>query len=300
MLHQIYRKIIPIGLRYIIANLRTAKKNSRILSSLTEKYQRGDYELAHKQEIEYMLKKHKIEVFPYAWIEEYSAKIVEVCTDTDKKMHYVMHHGKRLYFPKGYSKRFIRYYYLSLVMEQDSRSPHCYFKDDTTCLVDSIFIDVGAAEGIIALDIIETVKQAVLFECNVEWVKALKETFAPWSEKVTVVSKFVGKVSTGIDSINLDEYYGDIESGTRFVLKMDVEGNEKDVLKGADKMLRSSITDLFVCTYHRKEDYETLKDMIQSYGFQQEHSEGWMFYGEEPESGFRHGLIRAHRGKGYI
>lgn len=292
MLHELYRKMMPIGLRYVIANLRTAKKNVRVLSSLTEKYQKGDYELAYKQELEYIVKNRKIEVFPYAWIEEYSAKQVEVCTDIDKGMHYVVHHGKRLYFPKRYSKRFIRYYYLSLVMEQDIRSPHCYFGDNMTYLKDSVFIDVGAAEGIIALDVIETVKQAVLFECNAEWTKALKETFTPWCEKVTIVPKLVGEGISG-----LDEYYGNIQLSANYVLKMDVEGNEMNVLKGADKMLKSSITDMLVCTYHRKEDYETLRDIIDSYGFQQEHSVGWMFYGEGPDVGFRRGLIRAHKEK---
>lgn len=293
MLKEIYRKIVPIGLRYTIANIRFYKRNKRVLAVMKKKYQQGNYPLEYKYEIEYLVKNNKINVFPYEWTEEYKVKEILVYKDVQKKMHYVLHHGKRLYFPKGYSSHFIQCYYLSLIMEQDSRSPHCYFPDGMNFLKDSIFVDIGAAEGIIALDVIEMVKRVVIFECNEEWMSALKETFEPWKEKVTIVPKFVGKCQ-GKNMINLDSWFLD-DSNERYALKVDVEGNEKEVLEGAEKLLKSSITDIFICTYHNKEDYQVLGNMIVPYGFTWKEPHGYMFYGDDIENGFRHGMIRSNK-----
>lgn len=84
---------------------------------------------------------------------------VEVWIDSSCDMPYVFHEGKRLYFPRGCAKAFVKRFYLSLVEEQDKRSPHRYFSEDDSFIDDCVFLDVGAAEGIISLSIIERLKK---------------------------------------------------------------------------------------------------------------------------------------------
>ena len=59
----------------------------------------------------------------------------------------------RLYFPKEMTKSQIRAAYRTLLTEQDIESPHRYFDDNFKLNGNDIFFDVGAAEGMIALEI---------------------------------------------------------------------------------------------------------------------------------------------------
>ena len=59
-------------------------------------------------------------------------------------------------------------------MEQDKRSPHFYGIKENI-LPQTVFVDVGAAEGLISLEIIEKVKEVYIFESDTAWVNALKK-----------------------------------------------------------------------------------------------------------------------------
>lgn len=296
MVQDVYRKMIPIGLRYRIANIREKRHNNILLKELDIQYREGNYEPSWEEELRYILKNKKIEVFPYVWTREYENKTVEILKDDKYGMKYVLHKGKKLFFPKGYSDTFIKKYYLSLIMEQDERSPHCYFENNEDSLKDCIFVDVGAAEGIISLEIIDKVQSAILFECNEAWKKALEATFSPWHEKIQIVSKFAGNVK-GKDTVELDDWFSTmlLDAKRELVLKLDVEGSEKEVLQGAEKLLQKAVKTAYVCTYHRQEDFEILVDMLKKYDYNIKATEGYMFYGTQNDESFRKGVIRAYK-----
>jgi hypothetical protein len=173
-------------------------------------------------------------------------------------------------------------------VEQDSRSPHLYFKNGTDFISGKTFVDVGAAEAMSSLDVVKKAKRVVMFECEPNWIEALNATFEPWKEKVTIVPKFAGDVDDE-KTVRLDSFFADVPADEKIALKLDVEGMEKKVLDGAQKILQKNATDLFVCTYHKHGDFEELGALIAKYGFSQSVSDGFMFFEHE----FRHGIIRA-------
>lgn len=196
--------------------------------------------------------------------------------------------AEKLYFPRNYPASQIQGYYVSLITEQDSRSPHLYFKNGTDFISGKTFVDVGAAEAMSSLDVVKKAKRVVMFECEPNWIEALNATFEPWKEKVTIVPKFAGDVDDE-KTVRLDSFFADVPADEKIALKLDVEGMEKKVLDGAQKILQKNATDLFVCTYHKHGDFEELGALIAKYGFSQSVSDGFMFFEHE----FRHGIIRA-------
>lgn len=296
MIKELYRKMIPIGIRYAVAQKRDKKTNAQSLEKLEKMYVESAYDKCYQNEIEWIVRNKRIEVFPYEWIKEYDDFNIEVFNDKELKMKYVLHNGKRLYFPKGYSAKFIQKYYRSLVIEQDKRSAHYYFSDDEQCIKGSVFVDVGAAEGIISLNVVDKAEKIVMFECNDAWLEALKATFAPWKEKIRIIRKFAGNCDNE-DVISLDKYFEEESHLQNIVLKLDVEGAEQAVLSGAKTLLEKNVIAAYICTYHNDNDYELLVKLIEKFPFEIQESGGYMYYGEQAETGFRKGLIRVYRKK---
>lgn len=296
MIKELYRKMIPIGIRYAVAQKRDKKNNAKSLEKLEKIYADSAYDKRYQNEIEWIVRNKRIEVFPYEWVKEYDDFGTEVFTDKELKMKYVLHNGKRLYFPKGYSAKFIQRYYRSLVVEQDKRSAHHYFSDDEQCIEGSVFVDVGAAEGIISLNVVDKAEKIVMFECNDAWLEALNATFAPWKEKIQIIRKFAGNCDNE-NMISLDKYFEDESHLQNIVLKLDVEGAEQAVLSGAKTLLEKNVIAAYICTYHNDNDYDLLVKLIEKFPFEIKESDGYMYYGEQAETGFRKGLIRVYRKK---
>ena len=70
-------------------------------------------------------------------------------------------------------------------------SPHRYLTESFTIGQNDVLADIGAAEGNFSLAVIEKVKKIYIFEYDQEWIEALRATFAPWSDKVEIINKFV-------------------------------------------------------------------------------------------------------------
>lgn len=231
---------------------------------------------------------------------KYKYRQVKVVFDSEKGLNYVVtESGYRLYFKRGLSKRHIKRMYNNLCMEQDKESPHNYCFDNLTVTADTILADVGAAEGFLTLKFIDKIKKAYLFETEVEWVEALKATFEPWKDKIIIINKYVSNKDDENNNITLDTYFNQNEKPT--LLKFDVEGAEKSALEGAAQLLkRSSVTDLLVSLYHRREDAEVLPNMLEQKNYTVNISPGYILM--MPESGFvpdapfefRRGVCHAH------
>ena len=245
-------------------------------------------------EINYMKKKNKLVMFPYPFIEKYQNRKINVLFDPDLKLHYVIHQGKRLYYPSDMDEERIKNVYLSILVEQDEESPHCYFSKEYEFEENAVFMDVGCAEGNMALTVADKAKSLFLFEGEERWMPALKATFLPYADKVYINNKIVGdnvgKKETTIDAV-MDEYRPE----GNIYIKIDAEGSEKKIIRGAERTINTCNVKCACCTYHRQNDAAELKEFFQKKGFIYEFSKGYVLFKAQKRIKypyFRKGLIR--------
>jgi hypothetical protein len=255
-------------------------------------YNEQDHEVA---EIIDFFKKHNFSIFPYEFARKYHPEDVDVFYDELHKTWYIIHEGKRLYFPDGWSIEQIQAYYNGLCIEQDKDSPHLYETEEFTVKSGDVIADIGAAEGIWALSNVEKASKIYLFECEPKWVNALQKTFEPWKEKVVIVNKYVSDVSDD-KNITLDSYFGGQEIN---FIKADIEGMELKMLKGMSEIFhRNNELKLMLCAYHKAGDAVELKEFLEQNGFAAEFSKGYMLFiydNDLREPYIRRGLIRAKK-----
>ena len=234
-------------------------------------------------------------MIPYPFTDHYRTHAPTVHRDRAIGLHYVEHRGHRLYWREGRKARRIAGDYQALLAEQDPRSPHRYFTATFDPRPGCIFADVGSAEGIVALDVVERVDHLYLFEGDANWRRALEATFRPWREKVTIVDRLVGRRS-GPGMVAIDDVFADRRPPD--FLKLDVEGCEADVIRGAARTT-TRVDDMraAVCAYHGRDDETVLRQLLEATGFAVSVSTGYMLLaaadGGLPE--FRRGVLRAER-----
>lgn len=227
-----------------------------------------------KEVLDY-LKKNKISLLPYEFVKKYRKQSVRVVHNFDNGLKYVNFNDKKLYFRRDWDKKKIRRYFLNLLAEQDSYSPHCYLTDDFNLEYGSVVVDVGSAEGFFSLMVIDKAKKIYVFEQDLLWKEALEATFKPWNEKVTIINKFVS-AETNKDKIALDEYFSDIEID---FIKIDVEGNEREVLYGSEKLLYNShLQKIVLATYHLHNDEKDLLAFLKEKEFYCTFSRGFIAF----------------------
>lgn len=244
-------------------NLRVKILNYQEYKKILREYRELVLNDEQKKCIDY-IKKNGPAFRPYSWAKEYMCNSVKVYTDRERSMNYVMHNNRKLYFPSGWAKSDIFKLYNELCLEQDNRSAHCYFNTDFCIDKDSAFVDVGAAEGIIALDNIERVSKCYLIESNPDWITALQATFAPYKDKVIIIPRIASEVSDK-QSVTLDELLKDEKD---ICVKIDVEGNEMSVLNGMKGILATADDrkiKIAVCVYHKWNDEKVISEMLKDY-----------------------------------
>lgn len=202
-------------------------------------------------------------MYPYEYTRKYEMESIDVFRDEDG-YPFVMHSEKRLYLIKGWSKEKCQSYYNNLRIEQDIECTHKYLLDERRYPnEEDIVADIGTAEGIFGLDVIDLVKKLYLFEGDEDWIIPLNKTFSLWKHKVCIVNKYVSD-SNGDNCVSLDGYFTD-ENVT--YIKADIEGSEQEMLKGADRLLSDGIKKALICTYHKTDDEIEIKELMEKYGF---------------------------------
>ncbi len=284
MLAKVYRWILPAGFRRIIYDVflgrilklvRNFSMNFRCKFTFIFQYFLPKTDL--NKALAFM-GRYGLTSYPSAYMLEYRNMQVEIQFDADKKLHYCLHNGRKLYFTSEFTKDRIIKLYRSLVIEQDVRSAHRYI-EDYNALEGYVLLDVGSAEGIFTLDNIDRIKHAYLFEAEPYWIDALRATFEPWKDKVTIVEKYVGN-KTQDNFTTLDDFLQD-RNFDKVFLKMDIEGAELKALQGVGSTMKSSPEmRVAVCTYHRPGDPERFEGLLKENGFQTSFSEGYLFWGK--------------------
>lgn len=246
----------------------------------------------YHEEVAFMKRHGGLMTFPYNYVDSYIAERVRVYEETSCGLKYVFHCGKRLFFPEDWSKKKIQYYYNGLLIEQDINSPHRYFTDEYA--VDKgIFIDVGCAEAMSSLEVLDKASELYLFECDPKWKKALSMTFEGYENKVHIITKYVSDHVDEEHTTLMEELKNNFNEV--LFIKLDLNGLEWDVLWDSRKLLNRSKVMVFGTTYHHAEDAERLLAGLESLGFQCEFSKGYMLFtlSEQKYPYFRKGLIRA-------
>jgi Methyltransferase FkbM domain len=227
--------------------------------------------------------KHGITSYPQPYSLEYRAMDIMVQWDDEKKLPFVNHNNKRLYFPEHFPVEKVKKDYRALLIEQDIRSAHRYARSYEE-LKDRTLLDIGGAEGIFSLDTIMYTKHVVIFECLEFWQKPLQATFAEWPDKVTFVKKYVGDKTAG-DFLAIDDFMSGKEPDNLF-LKMDIEGAERLALEGAkDTLAMGKNVQLAICTYHRTGDPEYMERVMRELGYSTEFSDGLMYWNKRVSKG---------------
>lgn len=290
----IYIKTNQLFKKYIKkCNLKKQEKVKEQLDNNIQLYQNIIKLDGFERETRFIKEKKELITFPYEFIDEYDYKKVKAWFDFTKKLYYVIHQNKRLYFPKKYDITTVKKVYSQLCMETDLRSPHSYVSRNFLVEKNNILFDVGAAEGIFTLTNIDKIKYGYLFEGDSEWLEPLCATFEPYKDKIRIVKKFVSDEQNE-NCLKLDCFVKDIFDEDIFV-KIDVEGMEINVLNGATKLLASNRVKCACCTYHRHDDYSIISEFFKERNYIWEESAGVMLFlkGEQKPPYFRKGIIRA-------
>lgn len=227
---------------------------------------------------------------PYKWTGIYRARNYKVHKN-ENGYYCTLPKNKKLYLPETASNGSNSDMIALVMAEQDPRSPHLYFNDDVSVSKGCVLFDIGAAEGLITLLNIEKVKKAYVFECDENWIGPLRKTFEPYGNKVSIINKYVSAKNDKYNT-TLEPYLEKHKEDT-VIIKMDIEGMEKEVLSNAlgDYMGRDNIK-FSCCTYHRANDAEELEKIFEKNGYNTNFSDGYMlFMNEEPY--LRRGIIRA-------
>jgi len=280
----IWRALVPKKIRTIIWK--------RVLRKSIILFFKNDTNEEIKKVIDF-LNKNPLELFPYNFIFNYNAKDIKVYLDKEEKLKYVLLDDKKLYFKKRWSKFRIKKALNQLLIEQDPQSPHRYLTDNFNINENSIVADIGCAEANFSLEIIDKVKHIYLFEANNIWSKPLKKTFEKYKDKVTIVNKKLSNFSSE-STIDADSFF----KGKKInFLKIDVDGNEKEVMSGLSNIIENSKQmQVALCTYHSQNDFEKYSNYFRDNNYEVEHSNGYtVFYWDKNLSYpfLRRGLIRA-------
>lgn len=304
----IWRNIVPAKLKRFIKDLRKISSTTEEIKNLKKEvlyfkilnYYEQNNSKKYQGEIEYLKENGTLTGYLYKRTNK-EIDSVTIGFDKKKKMPFVIHEDKRVYFPKNYSKETVKRIYLTLITEENilgggftEKSPHQYTTESFYVKKNDIVLDVGACEGLFLLDVIDMVKKGFVIESDKKWINALKATFEPYKDKVTIINKFASNKDS-LNELTIDTCLKN-DFGNIFI-KMDVEGSENLVLQSALKVLnRKEDIRVSCCTYHRHDDASLIEDFFKGINYQAEFSDGYTLFNHYDKSKppfFRRVLIRA-------
>lgn len=204
---------------------------------------------------------------------DYDNLEMDVFYDDIYDLKYVYIDGKKLYVKRGLADCDIKSLIRSLLKEQDDNSCHRYLNEDDLSYIKQYkenggyirLFELGSMEGMFSLKLADYVDEIHIFECENEWIDALRATFAQFSINVKIVNKYVGNLNDE-KFISLDFYYKNQSLDGLNIVKMDIEGAEIDALLGMNQfMKRSENFKLFVCTYHKANDELQVREICKDY-----------------------------------
>lgn len=252
------------------------------------------------QELNYLHSIKNVDVFPYKQLKTFDD--IECGMDKKHNLPYVVHKNKKLYFPEIYGIEGARNSYKNFIEGENlfggaykEKAPHQYQSDNVKVENGDTVVDIGAAEGLFSLEIIDKADKVILIENDKMWLKPLRATFEPYKNKVTIINKSISdKDST--NEVTLETCLKNLDVKGLFI-KMDIEGYETTAIRINENILTKPYnTRLVCCTYHNQNDAEELEAKFTQYGYKTEFSDGYMIFTYDKNIAppfFRKGVIRA-------
>lgn len=248
-------------------------------------------ELSCTAELKYLID-NGFSNFPYVQIKRCPIPLSGF--DDINKLPFVCHNGKRLYFSSDYTSETAAEMYRYYIEKENllggnytEKAPHQYQTEMFKVEEGDVLVDMGCAEALLSLDVIEKVKHVYLIEGDKKWIPALEATFAPYIHKVTIINKFVDDADSD-ESIRLRDILQN-EIGNSIFIKMDVEGAEVKVLNDSKDCLKDrKNTKIVCCTYHYNGDYEKITGILDDINYSWTASDGVMLFScyDKPVSPF--------------
>ena len=184
-----------------------------------------------------------------------------------------------LFWPKNFSlNRFNQ-----VVCESfDSNDWHYYQKEQTKVQEGEIILDIGTAEGLFPLIVIDKCQHIYMVEPSKSFNSCLQKTFSKYNNKTSIFNTAVGN-EDGEISFNENSLEGMIsnENETNKVtikkidtlignkkityLKADIEGFEQEMLKGAEQTIKTNKPKIAITTYHSANNPQEIVNLIKSY-----------------------------------
>lgn len=164
----------------------------------------------------------------------------------------------------------------------DTNDWHYYQKEHTEVHQGEIILDIGTAEGLMPLTVIDKCKHVYMVEPSVAFCKTLHKTFSQYTDKTTIYNYAVGN-EDGIISFDENSLDGTVSSKTDVnlskiaihkidtifkngekitYLKADIEGFEQEMLKGAAETIKRNKPKIAITTYHTQNDPKEIIDLI--------------------------------------
>lgn len=227
-----------------------------------------------KQCISYALK-NGLHMFCCPEAEEKYCSEEDILFDDEIGLFYSYWDGKKMYFKRSINNKQLAAGYLNNSRwEQSEKSSHRYLSESFQVSEGGVVLDIGGAEGNFALSVIDQANHVYIFECDEEWLEALKYTFAEYADKVTIVPKYIGSKNSETHQ-TLDHFAAEYHVDQIDLIKMDIEGAEPDALKGAKKLIKEKkVSKWAVCVYHNVEDAGKVSKYLK--GYRQEFAAGYI------------------------
>lgn len=164
----------------------------------------------------------------------------------------------------------------------DTNDWHFYQKDKTKIEKGEILLDIGTAEGLFPLTVVDTCSHIYMVEPSTTFHKCLNKTFSNYLDKVTIFNTAIGN-ENGMISFNEDSLDGMIcdvtndsselmsiskvdslfKNGEKITyLKADIEGFEAEMLKGAEQTIKRNKPKIAITTYHTQNDPKEIISLI--------------------------------------
>ncbi len=163
----------------------------------------------------------------------------------------------------------------------DEADWHYYRKPQTPIEKGDILLDVGTAEGLFPLVVLDQCEKLFLVEPSAAFGEALAKTFQGAEDKVTLFRSAVGNTDGEVyfDENSLEGHVS--TTGSRIpihkidtlipaeqkitFLKADIEGFELDMLKGAAATIRRNKPKIAITSYHPQNNAAEMIALVKSY-----------------------------------
>ncbi len=165
----------------------------------------------------------------------------------------------------------------------DTEDWHYYRYKNTDVENGEIILDIGTAEGLFPLVVIDKCEHIYMVEPSKVFCNALIQTFSEYSNKTTFFNNAVGSIDDEV-YFNEDSLAGQISENQTdggkiqlrkidtlmkdkkiTFLKADIEGFEQEMLLGAENTIKNNKPKIAVTTYHKENNPLEIINLIKSY-----------------------------------